>query len=46
VPNPANTTGSFDWPVQGPAATTARIRVRWNKNVAVTDQSNLNFRIQ
>jgi hypothetical protein len=42
----AATTGTFPWSVTGPATTSARIRVTWNGNAAVTDVSNVNFRIQ
>ena len=44
--NTANTTGTFNWIVTGPATTTARIRVTWTTNAAVTDISNVNFKIQ
>ena len=40
-----NTTGTFSWVVSGPATTTARIRVTWTANPAVTDTSNVNFKI-
>jgi hypothetical protein len=46
VTNTANTTGSFSWVVSGPPTMTARIRVRWTKNGAAADQSDVNFRIQ
>jgi hypothetical protein len=46
VPNSANTTGTFSWTVTGPATTQARIRVTWAANGAVTDMSNVNFRIR
>jgi hypothetical protein len=42
----SNTSGSFLWPVEGPATTTARIRMRWEANPAISDMSNVNFRIQ
>lgn len=41
VPN----TGSFNWVVSGPDTTTARIRVKWSNNTAVSDASNVNFTI-
>ena len=37
VPNTGNTTGTYSWVVPGPASTTARIRVTWSTNSAVTD---------
>jgi hypothetical protein len=46
VINTANTSGTFSWVVTGPATTTARMRVTWVGNVAVTDISNVNFKIQ
>jgi hypothetical protein len=46
VINTANTTGTFNWIVTGPLTTTARIRVTWKTNPAVTDISNVNFKIQ
>jgi hypothetical protein len=45
VANGANTTGSYAWTVPAPASTTARIRVTWAANAAVTDISNVNFRV-
>ena len=45
APNTASTTGTFSWAVTGPATTTARIRVTWTANPAVTDISNVNFNI-
>ena len=44
--NTANTTGTFSWVVTGPATTMARVRVTWTTNAAVTDVSNVNFKIQ
>jgi hypothetical protein len=46
APDTANTSGSFSWVVTGPAVTTARVRVTWVRNAAVTDVSNVNFRIK
>jgi hypothetical protein len=46
VPNSGTTSGTFSWTVTGPATTQARIRVTWAANGAVTDISNVNFRIQ
>jgi hypothetical protein len=46
VINTASTSGTFNWVVTGPATTTAKIRVTWAANVAVTDTSNVNFKIQ
>jgi hypothetical protein len=37
-------TGSLDWIVTGPPAT-ARIRVRWTSNTAISDQSDVPFQI-
>jgi hypothetical protein len=45
VPHTADTTGSYNWVVTGPASTTARIRVTWTANTAVTDLSNQNFTV-
>jgi hypothetical protein len=45
VANGANATGSYAWTVPAPASTTARIRVTWAANAAVTDISNVNFRV-
>jgi hypothetical protein len=45
VPNSAAATGTYSWLVTGPASTTARIRVTWAANSAVTDTSNVNFRV-
>jgi hypothetical protein len=42
----SDTSGSYSWVVTGPATTQARIRVTWTANAAVTDLSNVNFRIQ
>jgi hypothetical protein len=38
--------GSYPWVVTGPATTQGRVRVTWVGNPAVTDISNVNFRIQ
>ena len=40
------TSGSYAWVVTGPATTQGRVRVTWATNPAVTDISNVNFRIQ
>ena len=45
VPNAANTTGTFNWTVTGPASTTSRIRVQWTANTAVSGQSAVNFTV-
>ena len=45
APNTAATSGTYNWVVTGPATTTARIRVTWTANPAVTDTSNVNFKI-
>jgi hypothetical protein len=44
--NTANTSGAFSWTTTGPATTSARIRVTWSSQPAVSDTSNVNFRIQ
>jgi len=46
VLNSASTSGTYNWVVTGPATTTARVRVTWVANGAVTDVGNVNFRIQ
>jgi hypothetical protein len=40
------TSGSYAWVVTGPATTQGRVRVTWTTNPAVTDLSNVNFRMQ
>ena len=45
VLNNASTTGTFNWTVTGPATTNARVRVTWTTSPAVTDISNVNFKI-
>jgi hypothetical protein len=46
VTNSAVTQGTFAWVVSGPAAAlSARIRVTWITNPAVSDFSNANFSI-
>ena len=44
-PQLGDTTGTYSWVVPGPASTTARIRVTWGANSAVTDASNVNFTV-
>jgi hypothetical protein len=39
------TAGSYNWTVTSPRSTAARIRVTWTANTAVTDTSNVNFKI-
>ncbi len=39
------TSGSYNWTVTSPRVSTARIRVTWTANTAVTDTSNVNFKI-
>jgi hypothetical protein len=39
------TSGSYNWTVSAPRTSTARIRVTWTTNTAVTDTSNVNFKI-
>ena len=48
--NPAFTTvnassGNFAWTVTGPPTASARVRVTWSGNPAVSDLSNVNFTI-
>jgi hypothetical protein len=38
--------GSFDWRVSRPVSLTARMRVSWNGNPAVTDSSDVTFQIR
>lgn len=45
VLNNASTTGTFNWTVTGPATTTATVRITWTASPAVTDISNVNFKI-
>jgi hypothetical protein len=40
------TSGTFAWTVTGPPTTQARVRVTWSANSAVTDPSDVNFRIR
>jgi hypothetical protein len=46
VTNSGNTSGTFTWTVTGPPTTAGRIRVTWARDGAVSDISNVNFRIQ
>ena len=39
------TSGSYNWTVTAPRSSTSRIRVTWTANTAVTDTSNVNFKI-
>lgn len=39
------TSGTFAWVVSGPATTTARVRVSWDADAAVSDVSDVNFTI-
>jgi hypothetical protein len=43
--NSGATSSTFNWVVSGPVTSTAKIRVRSVDNPAVTDDSNVNFRI-
>ena len=45
VPNTGNTSGTFNWMVDGPVTTTARVRVVWATNPAVQDESDGNFSV-
>jgi subtilisin-like proprotein convertase family protein len=45
VKNTATTTGLYDWETLGPATATARIRVTWLANAAVSDVSDVAFSI-
>jgi hypothetical protein len=44
--NTGNTSSTLAWVVNGPATTTARIRVTWLANGAVADTSDVNFTIR
>jgi len=46
VVNSGNTSSTYNWLVTGPVTSTARIRVTWLDNTAITDISNVTFRIQ
>jgi hypothetical protein len=46
VINSASVLGSFDWTVTGPPTTTARIRVTWTGDSAVSDTSDVSFRVK
>ena len=39
------TSGSYNWTVTAPRTTTARVRVTWTANTAVTDTDDVNFKI-
>jgi uncharacterized repeat protein (TIGR01451 family) len=43
--NSGNTTSTYNWVVTGPTTTQARIRVSWTVDPAVTDTSDVDFRI-
>jgi hypothetical protein len=45
APTSNATQGSFAWTVTGPPTSTARVRVSWTGNPAVSDVSNVTFRI-
>ncbi len=45
APNTANTSSTYNWTVTGPATTTARIRLIWTGNETISDDSNVNFRV-
>ena len=45
APSGGATSGSYNWTVTAPRTTTARIRVTWTANTAVSDTSNVNFKI-
>jgi len=46
VQNSSASGGSYNWTVTGPATSSARVRVTWNTNPALSDRSDNNFRIQ
>lgn len=46
VLNSASTSGIYSWVVTGPATTSAKVRVSWSANAAVSDVSNSAFKIQ
>lgn len=45
APNTGNTTGTFNWFVEPPYTSAARVRVTWVANGAATSASPVNFRI-
>jgi hypothetical protein len=45
VTNTGNTSGTYSWTVTGPGSTTARARIKWTRNTAVSDLSDVNFKI-
>jgi hypothetical protein len=45
APATTATTGVYNWIVTGPTTSLTRIRITWTANSAVTDSSNVNFRI-
>jgi len=46
APASSTTKGSFAWTVTGPASATARVRVSWTGNPAVSDSSDVTFQIR
>jgi hypothetical protein len=46
APASSGDTGSFTWTVTGPPSRTARVRVTWTGNAAVSDTSDVTFRIK
>lgn len=46
VPNSGTTNGGLNWTVTGPATSLARVRVRWVRDPAVADTSDVSFTIQ
>jgi hypothetical protein len=45
APSSSATSGTYNWTVTAPKSTAARIRVSWTTNSAVSDTSNVNFKI-
>jgi hypothetical protein len=45
APASGATSGSYGWTVTGPKTTTARIRVTWTANTAISDGSDVSFKI-
>jgi hypothetical protein len=45
APSGGATSGSYNWTVTAPKTSSGRIRVTWTSNTAVSDISNVNFRI-
>lgn len=46
APATSPTRGSFSWTLTGPASATARVRVSWTDDLAVSDSSDVTFQIR